>query len=92
MDVIQEVLFIDNETLDYFNSYKDGFLLLNKNKDVNYFFSNFIKIEGINDINLIKLDKNGLPFIGCFWYIIFTILTLSSLYKLYIWIISFRKL
>ena len=40
---------------------------------------------------LIKLYKKEPLFIGCFWFVIFNFLSLASIYKLYIRLISFDQ-
>ena len=40
---------------------------------------------------MIKLDKKEPRIIGCFPFIIFTFLSFSTLYKLYIWLISINQ-
>lgn len=66
LKVIQEIIFIDDETLNDYNLYKESFLILNKNRDVLYSFSEYIKNEEIKGINMIKLNEKELPFIGTF--------------------------
>ena len=78
LNVIQEVIFIDNETLNDYKRNKENFLRAHKNRDNKYEFSEYIEIGAIKDINIIKLYRKELPFIGCGWYIIFTLLSLSS--------------
>ena len=91
LKVIQEVIFIDHQILFDYNNYKEQFIQLNKNKDVLYNFSEFIEIEGIKNINLIKLGEKEAPFISYGWLKIFTILSLASLYKLYICLMSINQ-
>ena len=91
LKVIQEIIFIDAETLDSYNSFEENFLRLNKNRDALYNFSEYIEIEGIKDINIIKLSEKEPCSIGCFPFIIFTFLSLGTLYKLYIRLISIEQ-
>ena len=67
-----------------------SFIRLNKNRDHHYNFVEYFETKGMEDTNLIKLNEKEPPFIGRFWLIIFTFLSLSNLYKLYIWLISIK--
>ena len=40
---------------------------------------------------MVKLDDKEPWLVGCFWFVIFNILSLASLYRLYIWIISIEQ-
>ena len=88
LDVIPEVLFEDNLMFYRFNNYKNNLIERNRFRDKEFHFSENIKLKGVNDIMMIKLQEKEPYLIGRFWFIIFTILSLASLYKLYIRIIS----
>ena len=47
-------------------------------------FSENIKLKGVNDIMMIKLQEKEPYLIGRFWFIIFTILSLASLYNIFV--------
>ena len=70
---------------------KKNFLRLSKNRDDEYDFSEYIEYKEIKDINMIKLNEKEPPFIGCCWFLLLNLLTLSAFYKLYIWLISIHK-
>ena len=91
MKVVEEVIFIDEETLNDYNSYKANFLRLNKNRDAEYDFSEYIESREIKEINMIKLSEKEPPFIGLWWFCLFNLLSLAAFYKLYIWLISIHQ-
>ena len=66
--------------MDDYNAFKEFFLHKNK-LDVKYNLIEFIDTERKSNFIMIKLREKEPFFVGYIGYIIFTILSLSSLYK-----------
>ena len=91
LKVIYEVIFIDDTTLDEYNKLKEDFLRLNKNKDCKYRLYEFYDEDSFHNKHLIKIHEKEPLFVSYFWFTIFTLLSLSTLYKIYLCIISIEQ-
>ena len=61
LDVILE----DNETINKFNELKFGLIERNRFRVVEFNYSEYITINGINNIMIIKLYEEEPCFLGC---------------------------
>ena len=60
----------------------------NRFRDKYIRFFEKIELDGVNNIIMVKLQDKEPHLIGRCWFIIFTLLSLATLYKLYICVIS----
>ena len=91
LKVIHEVIFEDDSLLNEFNALKSDLIERVRNLDRFYAYLEYIETNGINNINLIKLGEKEPLFITFYWYIIFTVLSLATLYKIYMCLICFDR-
>ena len=88
LKVIHEVIFDDDLLFNEYNTIKNTIISRNRNKDSYFKFLDNIEKKGIISLIMLKLNEKEPWFVSCFWFVIFIILSLASLYKLYIYLIS----
>jgi len=91
LNIAYEVIFDDDLLFNDYNIIKNEIIDKNKNRDKYFEYIDNIELKGINNLMMVKLDDKEPWFVGCFWFVIFNILSLASLYRLYIWIISIEQ-
>ena len=91
LKIIHEIIFDDDLLFNEYNTIKKEIIDRNKNRDKYFEYIDNIELKGINNLMMVKLDDKEPWFVGCFWFVIFNILSLASLYRLYIWIISIEQ-
>ena len=91
LNIVYEVIFDDDSLFNDYNTIKNEIIERNKNKDKYFKYFDNIKLKEINNFMMINLQKKEPCFVGYFWNVIFNILSLASLYKLYIWLISISQ-
>ena len=91
LNIAYEVIFGDDLLFNDYNIIKNEIIDKNKNRDKYFTYHDNIELKGINNLMMIKLGEKEPWFVGCFWFVIFNILSLASLYRLYIWIISIEQ-
>lgn len=91
LKVIYEIYCDDSETMIEYNNLKDRLLNLIKTKDVKYELVEYINRKDESYITFANLKQKEFVIIGIGWFIFFTLIGLSTLYKIYINIISIYR-
>ena len=86
-----EVIFDDDLLFNKYNVIKKD--MIDRHINIGEYFDYYdnIQLEEINNYMMVKLNEKEPYFVGCFWFIIFNLLSLSVLYKLYISFISIEQ-
>ena len=92
LKIIHEIIFDDNLLFNEYNTIKKEIIDRNKNRDKYFDYIVNIELKGISNLIMVKLDDKEPWLVGCFWFSIFNILSLSCLYKLYICFISIEQI
>lgn len=84
LDLNEEINFADEISYMDYEFYKEQFWKRNRFRDVYMDFNESRSIPGLVHHNLIKIGENDPCIVSFGWFFIFTILTVSEFYKIYI--------
>ena len=83
LELLVEVNFADAISYMDYEYAKNEFVGRNQNKDSHFYFTELKIIPGMKNLNLIKLGESESCLANCCCFVLFTLLTLAEIYKLY---------
>lgn len=80
----QQYRLFDNFTANDLNIQRNNFFISNRWRDQYMDTNTTSSLNGLKEFNLVRISDKEVTMIGCGWFFLFTILTMSQFYKYYV--------